>query len=65
MNVFLVCRTTAETEQGRVFEVMGAFASESEAREACRAGEWIGPLALGARLPDEPIEWPGAYYPNE
>lgn len=63
--VFLVCKTTAETDQGRVFEVMGAFASEADALVSCRAGEWIGPLQMGKRLPDEPVEWPGAYYPNE
>lgn len=65
MRVFLVCKTTAETDQGHVFEVMGAFASEAEAVSQCHSGEWIGPLTMGERFPDEPMEWPGAYYPGD
>lgn len=63
--VFLVCKTIAETPNGNVMEVMGAFLSESEAVANCRLDEWIGPLQIGARMTDAPEDWPGAYYPNK
>lgn len=62
--IYLVCRTMAETDSGNVFEVFGAFSTEEIAVANCRPGEWIGPLPLDARLPDEPVSWPGAYYPH-
>lgn len=62
--VYIVARTTAETDKGGVMEVMGAFSTEVAARAHCSAGEWIGPLPLDKRLPETPEAWPGAYYPD-
>jgi hypothetical protein len=64
MQVFVVGRTTAETDAGNVWEVMGIFASEPEALAACRPGEWIGPATVGERFEEATVEWPNAYYPD-
>jgi hypothetical protein len=64
MQIFIIGKSTAETDSGIVWEVMGAFSNEADAVAACRPGEWIGPLTVGERLMDEPHEWAGAYYPH-
>jgi len=65
MRIFIIGKTTAETPQGTVWEVQGVFATEDEAVVACLPGEWIGPLEVGVRVPDQSHAWPGAYYPHE
>jgi hypothetical protein len=65
MKIYLIGKTTAETPQGNVGEIQGAFATEAEAVVACLPHEWIGPLEIGCRVPDEPHPWPGSYYPHE
>jgi hypothetical protein len=65
MRIFIIGKTTAETPEGNVWELQGAYATEAEAVAACLPHEFIGPIETGYRLPDEPHPWPGAYYPHE
>ena len=46
--------------------VGGIFKTEKEANAHCTLlTEFIGPLIVGKRLPQNKIEkWPGAYYPR-
>lgn len=46
------------------WEMVGVFASEADARAACRNETYfIGPWLIGVPAPDDATEWPGAYYP--
>jgi len=51
-------------DDGRI-EIMGLFSSEWGA-VAAAIGEknWVGPLVVDRRLPQELTEWPGLWYPN-
>jgi hypothetical protein len=64
MQIFVIGRTIQQTPKGGVWEVMGVFDDEQRAVEACKPGEWIGPLGMNGRTPDGPQPWPGAYYPH-
>lgn len=45
-------------------EVLGVFSEESKAVAACQQSiDVIGPVVLDESLPDERVEWAGAYYP--
>jgi len=47
------------------WEIMGVFSTEEKACSICKDENYfIGPLNLDEVLPDETIEWRGAYYPN-
>lgn len=47
------------------WEFQGVFDSEEKARNACTGkNHFIGPATLNESLPPEPIQWPGAYYPQ-
>ena len=60
-DVWLVLRVPQECAG---LEVRGVFLTEDEARAACRmVNDMIGPVEVGAQLPDEPTAWPAAYYP--
>lgn len=49
----------------RGWEVQGVFTTEELARAACtREDDFIGPVELDARLPEERLQWPGLFYPN-
>jgi hypothetical protein len=49
---------------GIVWELIGLFSSEAAAVAACRTDYYfVGPAVLNEVLPDEPISWPGCYYP--
>jgi len=53
-------------EDGLDWEVMGLFETEQLAFDACiNWRQFIGPLEVNKRLPDEAIKWDGAYYPIE
>lgn len=51
-------------KDGDMWNVQGVFTSEELAIAACRDEYYfIGPVVVDESLPDEPVEWPGAYYP--
>lgn len=50
---------------GAGWEFQGVFDSEAKAVAAC-AGQphyFVGPVTLNDTLPDEPVNWPGVFYP--
>lgn len=51
-------------EDSFAWDFCGIFETEEEAIEACKTEfHFIGPVIVGAKLPEERIEWSGAYYP--
>lgn len=47
------------------WELMGVYTTFDQAEKACKVPrDFIGPVPLDEALPDEPTEWPGAYYPD-
>lgn len=50
---------------GSDLEFLGVASSEEIARSwATERNDWIAPIMLDVRAQDEPITWPGIYYPN-
>ena len=50
---------------GSGWEILGLYADERAAVARCiRPNDFIGPLALGERLPEERVDWPGVRYPR-
>ena len=43
---------------------MGVFSSEGRAIDACNLDDFIGPVTLDERAPDDPVDWPGGYVPH-
>lgn len=65
-QIFLVGHIIKETEDGTIWDVLGAFETAAEAEAACYDERcFVGPLTLEEVLPTEIIEWPGAYYPQK
>lgn len=67
MKVWVACTWRAETDKGRVWELIGVFSSEEQARDACIDGnDGYGALELDAVAPRETSEaWPyGFHYPT-
>lgn len=64
--VWCVGQTTAETPDGRVWNIHGIYTSEAAALVACDGHPefWIGPMPLDQALPYDVVEWTGAYYPS-
>lgn len=60
-TLWLVGRGEANS---REWALIGVFEDEQVAREAC-VTDWhfVGPIILNERLPEEPQDWPGSYYP--
>ncbi len=57
-----VCGKSVEGVQA--WEFQGVFSSEDLAAFACRTESYfIGPAIIDLPLPDDPVEWVGAYYP--
>ncbi len=47
------------------WEFQGVFATESDARAACKTERYfIGPARLNRAVPDRGVKWKGAYYPK-
>lgn len=47
------------------WELIGVFDSEEKAVNACvKDNYFVGPVTLNVAFPDEPVEWPGCYYPS-
>lgn len=64
MNLFLVAKVTAETENGRVWECQGVFDSRDRAISECRDWRYcICPIVLNEPAPKETVEFPNAEYP--
>lgn len=52
------------SDDGRCMEFQGVFSSEERAAAACRDVNWfVAPATLDREVQDEPIIWPGGYYP--
>lgn len=55
----LICYET------KTWEFQGVYSSKEKAINACIKDEYfIGPATLDSGLPDESVEWGGAYYPR-
>lgn len=64
MDLFVVGRWFDENESGQIWELEGVYDSEQRALdEITDEFQFIGPVTLNERLPDESQIWPGAYYP--
>jgi len=47
-----------------VWEIMGVFSDENLARQACtKPVDFVGPINMNEKLPEETQEWPSLYYP--
>lgn len=62
MKLYVVGRSVSE--DGLQWELMGIFSTEQLAVESCGPTDWVGPICLDTRLPDETKSWPGAYFPH-
>ncbi|MBR8074106.1 hypothetical protein KDX14_31740 [Burkholderia cenocepacia] len=62
MNLYVVGRSVSE--DGLQWELMGIFSTEQLAVANCGPTDWVGPISLDKRLPDETQSWPGAYFPH-
>jgi len=48
------------------WEFQGVFRTKDLAINACKDENYfIGPAVMDEPLPDEELDWPGAYYPKE
>ena len=65
MKVFVVGRSRPPHNNSS-WECMGVFSTE-ELALAAATGEtdFIGPLELDKKAPEETVDWPGAYFPNQ
>lgn len=46
------------------WEMIGVFDTKAQALRECRAPLYfLGPIELNRAMPDQTIEWEGAYYP--
>jgi hypothetical protein len=64
MELWICGKFIEETEYGRVWEFAGVFADKDLAIKACLDENYfIGPAILNEYLPEESMEWDGAYYP--
>jgi hypothetical protein len=62
--VWLVVRIERAGSNNERWHIQGAATSESMARGMCISpDDLIGPLPLNTRLPENPLEWAGAYFP--
>lgn len=54
------------TEKLVVWDLQGVFDSETQAVNACKTDQhFVGPVLLNEELPEEGVQWPGAYFPNK
>lgn len=52
--------------EGSEWEFDGVFDSEEKAIAACKSeNHFIGPATLNKEIPEDCVEWVGAYYPLE
>lgn len=64
-NLYLVGRVISKAPAGFIWDVMGLFADQADAENACANEHYfVGPLKLGERLPVDTVAWPGAYFPK-
>lgn len=65
MIIWLVGKNRGGEHLNCVWDILGIFTSKELARKACTAREdFLAPLEVDKRLPDETTEWPGVEYPN-
>lgn len=64
MPVFVVGFVDVE-EDALPWQMVGVFSEEALAVAACADFRFfVGPMRLNEPAPDDPTEWPGAYYPH-
>ena len=52
------------TDYPFVWQIMGVFSDEELAVKSCTTEhDFVGPIDLNVKLPDEVVKWPGLYYP--
>ena len=65
MKLYVVGRYISGEEFKIVWDIHGIFDSEEKALKACKDETYfIGTLKLNEVLPEETVDWPGAYYPK-
>ncbi len=66
MRLWVVGRLTMDVEGGGCeWELLGVYGTEEKALARCTTPlDFLGPTDLDRDLPDERVEWPGAYYPH-
>jgi len=67
MKLWVVGRLNLDrgiTDYPFVWEIMGVFSDEKLAVESCTTKvDFVGPVDMNVKLPDEVVQWPGLYYP--
>lgn len=62
MTLWVVGKVT--DYDAKAWEMIGVFDDQELALHACRTPLYfLGPIELNTALPDETLEWKGAYYP--
>ena len=68
-TVYIVGRFISVIEEQpphAAWELMGVFTKEGDAVLACtQSNDFVGPIQLNKKLPEESISWPRVYYPLE
>ena len=67
MELWIAGRALGKSEkEGHIaWEVRGVFDDQALAEDACTTMlDFVGPLVLNQRCPEETVEWPGCYYPK-
>lgn len=63
MTLYVVGKVT--NGEMKAWELMGVFSVEADAIHACKdSAYFVGPVPLDVALPDQTVEWVGAYYPH-
>lgn len=64
MHLWVVGKYIDDEDSGIVWEFGGVFDDKDKAIAACQNKYYfIGPVKLNKTLPEEAVEWAGAYYP--
>jgi len=63
--LYVVGKYIMSTDDGLVWGLQGIFEEEVDAVNGCiESTYFVGPMPKNTLVPDEPIEWPGVYYPK-
>ena len=65
MKLWICGRSRKVCEDGVViWDFHGVFDTEEQAVGICKTeNHFVGPVQLNQELPEEPVTWPGCYYP--
>lgn len=66
MTTLWICgQVTNYDPEDKAWQFNGVYSTEQKAINACLTDLYfIGPAVLDSGLPDETVEWSGAYYPK-